>query len=664
MERKLAVILVADIVGYSAQMEKDEAGTYARVTARRRDIFEPEIARHQGRIFKLVGDGLLAEFGSAVQAVECAMALQRSLAERNADVAQDQRILARIGINLGEVIVEGDDRLGEGVNIAARLEQLAEPGGICVSEKVAREVERKLAFGFESMGERRVKNIAEPIHVYRVSADATKAMRPQSAPARWRAKWRWGVLGALLSIGVVVAGMAGQWRWVDASFQAAMNTREGLPILQVHAFDVADGLPVWDESGEDVASDIVTVLSTSPDLAQVTGGWPGNVVASGKVVPDYILTGRLTREGDAFGLYATLSDAVTSEKLWSGHRSFSEAELEAELASFSGRVYASLMGARGELLRLEEARTWQKPPEALTEYDYHLRGAVRLANGSDVGRTDGRDIWRVGLERFPDSALLRLDIAEAMYRQAQVEPVATAAQTISSAWHLMLQAEQQYDRQPEMLQRALGFRNYHLSAMLMPVMMGDFEAAVVAANLAHGRTPHDPQINADLSLVLANAGYFSTAIKWARFAVETQYNPPDDFHATLGWALYLNDQPAEAVAAFARMADPVTAEHAAALIAAGRRSEGEAMVAALRARDSSAMSAQRLLFGTGGRVFRVADDKIRLEIDLAGFIEGAEKVTKRNAAKVNEPLMKRNSRTVPRNGQQDPLMHKGKSDAF
>ena len=184
MERKLAVILVADIVGYSAQMERDEAGTHARVTARRRQIFEPAIARHQGRIFKLVGDGLLAEFGSAVQAVECAIALQASLAERNYDVPTEQRIFVRIGINLGEVIVDGEDRFGEGVNIAARLEQLAEPGGICVSEKVAREVERKLAFGFESMGVKRVKNIAEPIHVYRVSGDASQGPRRNATNPR------------------------------------------------------------------------------------------------------------------------------------------------------------------------------------------------------------------------------------------------------------------------------------------------------------------------------------------------------------------------------------------------------------------------------------------------------------------------------------------------
>src|SRR5215475_7011319 len=150
-------------------MEQDEAGTFDRLRAHRKELFEPEIEKHHGRIFKLTGDGLFAEFASVVDAVECAVSLQRGLAERNAAVPEDQHIQVRIGINLGEVIVEGDDRLGEGVNIAARLEQLAEPGGIWVSGKVAKEVEKKLAFGFVPMGERKVKNITEPVAVYRVN---------------------------------------------------------------------------------------------------------------------------------------------------------------------------------------------------------------------------------------------------------------------------------------------------------------------------------------------------------------------------------------------------------------------------------------------------------------------------------------------------------------
>src|SRR5215510_13338992 len=133
MERRLSAILAADVVGYSALMEQDEAGTFDRLRAGRKELFEPEISKHHGRIFKLMGDGLLVEFGSVVDAVECAVALQRGMADRNANLADTRRIDVRIGINLGDVIVEGDDMHGDGVNIAARLETLADPGGIMVS---------------------------------------------------------------------------------------------------------------------------------------------------------------------------------------------------------------------------------------------------------------------------------------------------------------------------------------------------------------------------------------------------------------------------------------------------------------------------------------------------------------------------------------------------
>src|SRR5262245_43248723 len=178
MERHLAAILAADVVGYSALMERDEAGTFDRLKRGRKELFEPEIAKRHGRIFKLMGDGLLAEFGSVVDAVECAVSLQRGLAERNANLAEEERIEVRIGVNLGEVIIERDDRYGEGVNVAARLQQLAPAGGICVSGKVAHEVEKKLAFTFESMGNQQVKNIAEPVPTYRVVLDGPAIAAP------------------------------------------------------------------------------------------------------------------------------------------------------------------------------------------------------------------------------------------------------------------------------------------------------------------------------------------------------------------------------------------------------------------------------------------------------------------------------------------------------
>ena len=226
MERKLAAILAADVVGYSRLMEQDEAGTFERLRARRTELFEPAIAAHHGRIFKLMGDGLLAEFASVVDAVECAVVMQRGMAERNQGLPEDQRIDVRIGVNLGDVIVEGDDRHGEGVNIAARLRAARRSGGICVSGKVASEVEKKLAFGFESMGAQKVKNISEPIPAYRVKLDGVSAPAKRKPAKPAPANWARPLAAALLLLaGLVAAGWYGFARCAATAWPARMSRR-------------------------------------------------------------------------------------------------------------------------------------------------------------------------------------------------------------------------------------------------------------------------------------------------------------------------------------------------------------------------------------------------------------------------------------------------------
>jgi len=179
VERRLAAILAADVAGYSRLMGADEEGTLAALKAIRRELGDPKIAEHRGRIVKTTGDGLLAEFASVVDAVRYAVEVQREMVRRNADVPADKRIEFRIGINLGDIIIDEGDIYGDGVNVAARLEALAEPGGICVSRVVRDQVRDKLDLAFEDLGEQHVKNIARPVRVYRVpisgNADAPAA---------------------------------------------------------------------------------------------------------------------------------------------------------------------------------------------------------------------------------------------------------------------------------------------------------------------------------------------------------------------------------------------------------------------------------------------------------------------------------------------------------
>jgi TolB-like protein/class 3 adenylate cyclase len=171
VERRLAAILAADVAGYSRLMGQDEAGTLARLKTLRRELIDPKIAEHKGRIFKTTGDGILVEFPSVVEAVACAVAVQRGMPERNADTPEDQRIEFRVGIHQGDIIVEDGDIFGDGVNVAARLEGLAEPGGICVSARVQEDAAGKLDLAFQDAGEQQLRNIARPVRAYRVVLD-------------------------------------------------------------------------------------------------------------------------------------------------------------------------------------------------------------------------------------------------------------------------------------------------------------------------------------------------------------------------------------------------------------------------------------------------------------------------------------------------------------
>src|SRR5215831_834793 len=205
-QRRLAAIVSADVAGYSRLMGRDESGTLAALKAHRRELIDPKIAEYGGRIVKTTGDGLLLEFPSVVDAVRCAVEMQRGMGERNVDVAADHQIKFRIGINVGDIIIDGEDIYGDGVNVAARLQALAEPGQICVSKNVRDQVLDKLSFGFEELGAQQVKNIARPVEVYRVDlAGEPRAVRD----ARWRrlkrGPWRW-IAAGLGAVGV--AGIA------------------------------------------------------------------------------------------------------------------------------------------------------------------------------------------------------------------------------------------------------------------------------------------------------------------------------------------------------------------------------------------------------------------------------------------------------------------------
>jgi adenylate cyclase len=213
--RRLAAILAADVVGYSRLMGADEEGTHERLKAHLDEVFDPNIREHHGRIVKTTGDGVLAEFASVVDAVRCAGEIQRGMANRDLDLAEERRLRFRIGVNLGDVIVESDDIYGDGVNIAARLEGLAAPGGICISGTVRDHIGDRLPYVFEDLGEQSVKNIARPVHAYALRPERVASLPARGLPARPSSRNR-VIIGTVAAAALIVVCLA-WWFWPAAT---------------------------------------------------------------------------------------------------------------------------------------------------------------------------------------------------------------------------------------------------------------------------------------------------------------------------------------------------------------------------------------------------------------------------------------------------------------
>jgi len=328
-ERRLAAILAADMVGYSRLMEADEIGTIARQKAHRKELIDPKLGEHNGRIVKTMGDGLLVEFASVIDAVQSAVTIQRAMEEREADVPEDRRIRYRVGINIGDIVIDGDDILGSGVNVAARLEGLAEPGGICIPRKVFHEVRNKLDVGYEFIGEQKVKNIETPVPVYRVLLAPSAVGSVIGERRRSRHRWRLGAVAAGgLALAVVVVA-AVWWRPWAPNVEPARLERMAFPLpekpsIAVLPFENMSGDPEQDYFAEGLTRDLITDLSKVSGLFVIarnsTANYTDSSVNIGQVAEElgvrYILEGSVRHEGDEVRINTQLIDALTGSHQW------------------------------------------------------------------------------------------------------------------------------------------------------------------------------------------------------------------------------------------------------------------------------------------------------------------------------------------------------------
>ena len=382
VERRLAAILAADVAGYSRLMGADEEGTLAALKAHRRAVLDPKITEHRGRIVKTTGDGLLVEFASVVDAVRCAVDIQRQMAERNAGVAAEQRIEFRIGLNVGDIIIDDKDIYGDGVNIAARLEGLAAPGGICVSRVVRDQGRDKLDFSFEDMGEQQVKNIARPVRTHRVRLDS-----PVDEP----------------------------------SAAAVATTRSAQPLPQKPSIAV---LPFANMSGdaeqeyfsEGITEDIITNLSQNHAFFVISRStsfaFKGPAVDVGKIGRElgvrYVLEGSVRRAGNRVRITAQLIEAASGHHLWADRY---DREL-ADVFAVQDEISRSITGAIAPGIIAAEIRQAQrKGPDQLDAWDRTVRAHWHIRRFTQVDLAEARRLLEEAIDLDPTNSMAYADLA-------------------------------------------------------------------------------------------------------------------------------------------------------------------------------------------------------------------------------------------------------------
>ena len=378
-KRRLAAIVSADVVGYSRLMGADEAGTLARLKAHRQELIDPVIEKHDGRVVKLMGDGILIEFSSAVEAVSCAVEVQRAMADRNESIPEAQRIVFRVGINLGDIIIEGEDIYGDGVNIAARLEALAEPGSVYISEDIYRQVQGKLDYNFDDLGAHQFKNIIQPVRVYRVGLQAesnTTAAAPGVVPRRQK---RYVLPAAFaLLIGIVVLSL-GLW----PPWQAWDHANPGRRSIAVLPFTNMSDNPDQEYFADGLTEDLITDMSKLSGLLVIARNlifaYKNQSVSLQQAAEElgvrYLLEGSVRKAGGKIRINVQLIDSASGGHLWAERydRQLTDIfELQDEVIE---RIVAALAV---QITDQEEQQLAQRATQNAEAYDYFLRGQAFL----------------------------------------------------------------------------------------------------------------------------------------------------------------------------------------------------------------------------------------------------------------------------------------------
>ena len=519
-ERRLTTVLAADVVGYSRLMTVDETGTLAALKTHRKELIEPKTADYRGRVVKLMGDGTLVEFASVVDAVRFAVDIQRDMIERNVSVPEDRQIIYRVGINIGDIIVEGDDIYGDGVNVAVRLEELAEPGGICIARNVFNQVKNKVHLIFQDLGEKQVKNIPDPIRVYRVDLSGTDTDTDTGSVSRG------SDLGNL--------------------------PLPGKPSIAVLPFNNMSGDPEQEYFGDGLAEDIIIELSKFRSLFVIArnSSFAFKEQALGvkeigqRLGVRYVVEGSVRRADKRLRITAQLIDAASNAHLWAERY---DRPLEEIFAIQDEVTQAVVMAIEPELESAERKRARRKQPENLDAWECYQRGLWHLYQYMTEDSTKAQEFFQRAIEFDPNFAPPHAALGYALYYEV-IEGLASpsddwlsraikAAKTAvtlderDSFGHMVLArlllADGEYDASIAACDTALALNpndaNAHYGQGLTLCFAGHPEAAIPKVDQALRLNPHDPGAWAFLwfknhALTLLHC--YDEALIWAKKAVQ------------------------------------------------------------------------------------------------------------------------------------------------
>jgi adenylate cyclase len=528
-KRKLSAILSADVEGYSRLMGEDEDATIRTLTTYR-ELMSKLIQKHRGRVVDSPGDNLLAEFGSVVDAVRCAVEIQEELRVRNAELPENRRMHFRIGINLGDVVEEGERIYGDGVNIAARVEGLAEGGGICISGTVYDSIKNKLTLSYEPIGEHAVKNIKEPVRVYRMRVGPEAVTQQKARPKRWM----WPAVAAVIAL-IIVAGAVTIWNFFlrrpsvePASVDRMSYTLPTKPSIAVLPFTNMSGDPEQDYIGDSLSENIISALSHSSQLFVIarnsTFTYKRKAVKVQHVAEDlgvrYVLEGSIQKSGDRLRVTAQLIDALTGHHLWSekyDRKMKDFFDLQDEITKM---IVISL---RVELIHGEDYRVYSKSTNNLEALKHWIKGSQLYAKWNKEDSIKARKHFQTAIELDPEFvgawvSLSWVHLTEAMNRWSDSPSI-----SFKRAFELVHKALEIDDQSP--------FAHTQLGNIY--TYQKQHEKAITEYKLAITLNPNFAQAHASLARSMAYSGRFDEAISLMKKALRLDPKLPPISLATL-----------------------------------------------------------------------------------------------------------------------------------